>query len=94
MAFDTARLDGVYITQKHEEGRVSLSVQVDVKRTGVKCTERFGREEKELEGLSWRIKVMDPKEFLFLKDSALKRRLLKIPVSGGPMATEASLYIR
>lgn len=60
MAFDTARLDGVYITQKHEEGRVSLSVQVDVKRTGVKCTERFGREEKELEGLSWRIKVMDP----------------------------------
>ena len=60
MAFDTARLDGVYITQKHEEGRVSLSVQVDVKRTGVKCTERFGREEKELEGLSWRIKVTDP----------------------------------
>lgn len=35
MAFDTARLDGVYITQEHEEGRVSLSVQVDVKRTGV-----------------------------------------------------------
>ena len=60
MAFDTARLDGVYITQKHEEGRVSLSVQVDVKRTGVKHTERFGREEKELEGLSWRIKVTDP----------------------------------
>ncbi len=60
MAFDTARLDGVYITQKHEEGRVSLSVQVDVKRTGIKHTERFGREEKELEGLSWRIKVTDP----------------------------------
>lgn len=60
MAFDMARLDGVYITQKHEEGRVSLSVQVDVKRTGVKHTERFGREEKELEGLSWRIKVTDP----------------------------------
>ena len=58
MAFDTARLDGVYITQ-HEEGRVS-SVQVDVKTDRRKVYRTVRKREKRLEGLSWRIKVTDP----------------------------------
>ena len=56
LAFDHARLDGVYITQKHEPGRVALQLRVDVQKAGRKNICRFGRDEEELEGLSWRVR--------------------------------------
>lgn len=60
IGFDTARLDGVYLSQEHGDGRVSLKARIDVDVLKENHSCRFGREEKELQGLTWRMKVADP----------------------------------
>lgn len=57
VGYDTARLDGVYITQEHEEGRVSLSFRVDVDKLGEERIMSFGKDDKKLTGMSYTIKV-------------------------------------
>lgn len=60
IGFDTARLGGVYLSQEHGDGRVSLKARIDVDVLKENHSCRFGREEKELQGLTWRMKVADP----------------------------------
>lgn len=60
LGIETARLDGVYITQEHEPGKVSLSFRVDVEKTGEERILSFGKDEDRLAGLSWRVRVSEP----------------------------------
>ncbi len=60
IAFDDARLDGVYITQKHEPGLVTLQMRVDVEKTGYERTLAFGKDDGKLSGYSYRVTVTDP----------------------------------
>ena len=60
IGFDTARIDSVYITQKHEENRVTLQPAIDVERIGEEHLRRFGRDDARLDGLNFRITVTDP----------------------------------
>ncbi len=55
-----ARLDGVYITQHHEPGKVTLSFRVDVDKTKEERVVSFGADEKKLAGPSWRVRVTEP----------------------------------
>ena len=59
-AYDTARIDSVYITQVHEEGRVTLKLDVDVERTGDERLRRFGSDDARLPGLFCRATLTDP----------------------------------
>ena len=79
LAFDHARLDGVYITQKHEPGRVALQLRVDVQKAGRKNICRFGRDEEELEGLSWRVKVTDPDGRVILTETCPEEAVIENP---------------
>lgn len=79
LAFDHARLDGVYITQKHEPGRVALQLRVDVQKAGRKNICRFGRDEEELEGLSWRVKVTDPDGKVILTETCPEQAVIENP---------------
>ena len=60
IGFDRARLDSVYITQKHADGRVTLYMDVDVERLGEEHLRRFGRDDARLEGLSCAVTLTDP----------------------------------
>lgn len=79
LAFDHARLDGVYITQKHEPGRVALQLRVDVQKAGRKNICRFGRDEEDLEGLSWRVKVTDPDGKVILTETCPEEAVIENP---------------
>lgn len=58
--YNTARLDGVYITQEHMGGGVRLKLRVDVDKLGEERSLSFGRDEKKLTGMSYKIKVTGP----------------------------------
>lgn len=58
--YNKARLDGVYITQEHEDGGVRLKFRVDVDKLGEERILSFGRDEKKLTGMSYEIKVTGP----------------------------------
>ena len=60
VAYDTARIESVYITQVHEQGQVTLKLDVDVERTGEEHLRRFGRDDARLSGLSCRVTLTDP----------------------------------
>lgn len=60
IGFDDARIDGVYITQKHEPGLVTLRLDVDVDRISEEFIRRFGEDDGRLLGLSVRVTVTDP----------------------------------
>ncbi len=60
IAFDEVRLDGVYITQKHESGLVTLQMRVDVEKAGYERTLAFGTDDGKLSGYSYRVTVTDP----------------------------------
>lgn len=60
LAFNTARIDSVYITQVHEDGGVTLKLDVDVERLGEEHLRRFGRDDARLSGLSCRVILTDP----------------------------------
>lgn len=60
IGFDEARIDSVYITQKHEEGSVRLTFDIDVERIGEEHLRRFGRDNKRLKGLSCRFTLISP----------------------------------
>ena len=60
VGFDEARIDSVYITQVHEEKKVTLKPDVDVERLGEERLRRFGRDDERLAGLSCRVTVTDP----------------------------------
>ncbi len=60
IAFDDARIDSVYITQHHEAGKVTLTLDVDVDRISEEFLRRFGEDDERLEGLSFCVKVTDP----------------------------------
>lgn len=60
VGFDEARIDSVYITQVHEENKVTLRLDVDVERLGEERLRRFGRDDARLSGLSCRVTVTDP----------------------------------
>ena len=60
IGFDDARIDSVYITQVHADGRVTLELDVDVDRISEEFLRRFGEDDERLEGLSVRVTVTDP----------------------------------
>ena len=60
IGFDDARIDSVYITQIHADGRVTLALDVDVDRISEEFLRRFGEDDERLEGLSVRVTVTDP----------------------------------
>lgn len=60
IGYNTARLDGVYVTQRHEEGRVRLKFRVDVEKCGEERILSFGGDDARLEGLSRSVRVTDP----------------------------------
>ena len=60
VGFDEARIDSVYITQTHEENKVTLKLDVDVERLGEERLRRFGRDDGRLSGLCCRVKVTAP----------------------------------
>lgn len=60
IGFDDARIDSVYVTQVHEENKVTLHLDVDVQRLGEEHLRRFGRDDSRLQGLSCRVTVTDP----------------------------------
>lgn len=60
IAFDDARIDSVYITQLHEEGKVTLKLDVDVDRISEEFLRRFGEDDEKLEGLSFCVTLTDP----------------------------------
>lgn len=60
IGYDAARLDGVYVTQLHEEGRVRLKFRVDVEKCGEERVLSFGRDDARLTGLSWSACVTGP----------------------------------
>ena len=60
VGYDTARLDGVYITQEHKAGEVNLQFRVDVDKPGEERILSFGRDGEKLTGMSWKAKVTGP----------------------------------
>lgn len=60
IGFDDARLDSVYITQKHSEGKVELTFDVDVDRISQEFLRRFGEDDDRLKNLCLRVTVTDP----------------------------------
>ncbi|MDO4340149.1 MAG: glycoside hydrolase family 2 protein [Eubacteriales bacterium] len=60
IGFHDARIDSVYITQKHEDNKVTLFLDIDVERIGEEHLRRFGRDDSRLEPLSFRITLTDP----------------------------------
>ena len=79
VGYDTARLDGVYVTQEHECGKVRLKLRVDVDKIGEERVRSFGKEEDaaKLTGLSWRAVITDP-----------DGRRLEVPTDGGELTIE------
>ena len=55
-----ARLDGVYITQKHEAGKVTLQLRVDVDKTAEERILSFGEDDGRLAGYEWQVCVTAP----------------------------------
>lgn len=51
VGFSEARLDSVYVRQEHENGTVTLRLDVDVDRIGQEHIRRFGRDDERLQGL-------------------------------------------
>ncbi len=71
VGYNTARLDGVYITQEHGErifdengdgmpGSVKLRFRVDVDKIGEERILSFGEDDGKLTGMSWRARVTGP----------------------------------
>lgn len=60
VGYNTARLDGVYITQEHADGKVNLKFRVDVDKPGEERILSFGKDDKKLAGVSYKIKVTGP----------------------------------
>ncbi|MCM1191703.1 MAG: glycoside hydrolase family 2 protein [Butyrivibrio sp.] len=60
VGYNTARLDGVYITQEHNDGKVRLKFRVDVDKPGEERILSFGRDDGKLTGLSYAVKVTGP----------------------------------
>ncbi|MCI8355489.1 MAG: glycoside hydrolase family 2 protein [Lachnospiraceae bacterium] len=58
IGFSHARLDGVYITQNHEDCRVRLLIDVDVVRAGEKAVRRLGKERQD--NLWCEVTITDP----------------------------------
>ncbi len=79
VGYDTARLDGVYVTQEHECGKVRLKLRVDVDKIGEERVRSFGKEEDaaKLTGVSWRAVITDP-----------DGRRLEVPTDGSALAIE------
>lgn len=65
VGYNTARLDGVYITQEHADGKVNLKFRVDVDKLGEERILSFGRDDKKLAGVSYKIKVTGPEGEVF-----------------------------
>ncbi len=60
IGYDVARLDGVYITQKHKDGQVDLDFRVDVDKPGEERILSFHRDNEKLTGLSYKVAVTTP----------------------------------
>ena len=60
IGFNEARIDSVYVRQVHENGKVTLKLDVDVERLGEERLRRFGQDDDRLSGLSCRVTLTDP----------------------------------
>lgn len=60
VGFSGARIDSVYVTQVHEQGKVTLKLDVDTERLGEEHLRRFGRDDRRLSGFAVRVKLTDP----------------------------------
>lgn len=81
IGFDDARIDSVYITQKHEGGSVTLKLDVDVDRISEEFIRRFGEDDERLSGLSIRVTVTDPdgKESIYDHAAAMEGIVIEKP---------------
>ena len=78
IGYDQARLDGVYITQKHEAGRVTLQLRVDVEKEGEERILSFGADDSRLSGCTWEAVVTGPEgeEYTLSYEKAGKAELV------------------
>lgn len=60
VGYDIARLDGVYITQKHTGGQAGLNFRVDVDKCGEERILSFGKDNNKLVGLTYNVRVTGP----------------------------------
>ena len=60
IGFSQARIDSVYITQEHAQNQVTLKMIIEVERPGEEAPRRFGRDDRQLDGLGVRVTVTDP----------------------------------
>ncbi len=59
IGFEDARIDSVYVTQKHADGTVKLTLYVEVDRIGEELVRRLG-EDHRLDDLACRVTLTDP----------------------------------
>ena len=60
VGYDIARLDGVYITQKHTGGQAGLNFRIDVDKCGEERILSFGKDNNKLVGLTYNVRVTGP----------------------------------
>lgn len=60
IGFSDARIDNVYITQKHEPDKVTLDFAVEVERISQELLRRFGKDDDKLTGLTLQVTICDP----------------------------------
>lgn len=60
IGFSDARIDNVYITQKHEPAKVTLDFAVEVERISQEMLRRFGKDDDKLAGLTLQVTICDP----------------------------------
>ena len=60
IGFSDARIDNVYITQKHAENSVKLTFDVEIERISQELLRKFGQDDEKLEGLSLQVTLCAP----------------------------------
>lgn len=60
IGFSDARIDNVYITQKHDPAKVTLDFAVEVERISQEMLRRFGKDDDKLTGLTLQVTICDP----------------------------------
>lgn len=95
IGFDDARIDNVYITQKHSADTVKLNFDVEIERISQELLRKFGKDDEKLKELSLQVTICDPdgKLTVFAHEDVLKGISIKNPKLWWPNGYgEQSLY--
>lgn len=60
IGFSDARIDNIYITQKHEPNKVTLEFAAEIERISQELLRCFGKDDDKLAGLSMQVSICDP----------------------------------